>query len=195
MLNGKDDDKQAVVDLYSVASQSCLDGLVDKGLSQILEAANNMRNRKAHGGVLSEGEAQEQHKELATLLQSIRDRLGSSFYSLQLVQAGSADGLPNGSSRVSVRVLTGSNPQFKAQDMELVQHVIKGQLYLHETGRSKVLGIAPLVQMKEKEQPACYFYNRLEGGIPQLVSYHFEHRAEEVDDTGSASAFLDRLAQ
>ena len=195
MLNGKDDDKQAIADLYSVASQTCLDGLVDKGLSQILEAANNMRNRKAHGGVLSEAEAQEQHKELAALLQSIRDRLGSSFYSLQLVQAGSADGLPNGGSRVSVRVLTGSNPQFKAQDIELLQHVIKGQLYLHETGRPKVLGIAPLVQMKEKEQPACYFYNRLEGGIPQLVSYHFEHRAEEVDDTGSASAFLDRLAQ
>ncbi|MBK9061288.1 MAG: restriction endonuclease subunit S [Flavobacteriales bacterium] len=193
MLNGKDDDKQALVDLYSVVSQGCLEGLVDKGLSQILEAANNMRNRKAHGGAISEAEAEEQHKELAGLLQTVRDRLGSSFYSLQLVQAGSADGLPSGASRVSVRVLTGSNPQFKTQDLELVQHVVKGQLYLLETGRSKALGIAPLVQMKEKEQPACYFYSRLEGGIPQLVSYHFEHRAEEVDNTGIARSFLERL--
>ncbi|MBK7271298.1 MAG: restriction endonuclease subunit S [Flavobacteriales bacterium] len=140
MLNEKDEDKQAIADLYSVASQSCLEGLVDKGLSQVLESANNMRNRKADGGVISEAEAEEQHKELAALLQTVRDRLGSSFYSLQLVQAGSADGLPNGASRVSVRVLTGSNPQFKAEDIELVQHVVKGQLYLHEAGREKVLG-------------------------------------------------------
>ncbi|MBK7083196.1 MAG: hypothetical protein IPH53_00365 [Flavobacteriales bacterium] len=195
MLNEKDEDKQAIADLYSVASQSCLEGLVDKGLSQVLESANNMRNRKAHGGVISEAEAEEQHKELAALLQTVRDRLGSSFYSLQLVQAGSADGLPNGASRVSVRVLTGSNPQFKAEDIELVQHVVKGQLYLHEAGREKVLGVAPLVQMKEKEQPACYFYNRIEGGVPQLISYHFEHQAEAADETGTARAFLDRLAQ
>ena len=152
-----------------------------------------MRNRKAHGGAIREAEAEEQHTELAGLLQTVRDRLGSSFYSLQLVKEGSADGLPSGASRVSVRVLTGSNPQFKTQDLELVQHVVKGQLYLLETGRSKALGLAPLVQMKEKEQPACYFYSRLEGGIPQLVSYHFEHRAEEVDNTGMARSFLERL--
>ncbi|MBK6540529.1 MAG: restriction endonuclease subunit S [Flavobacteriales bacterium] len=194
MLNEKDEDKQAIADLYSVASQSCLEGLVDKGLSQVLESANNMRNRKAHGGVISEAEAEEQHKELAALLQTVRDRLGSSFYSLQLVQAGSADGLPNGASRVSVRVLTGSNPQFKAEDIELVQHVERTTIPARSWSK-KVLGVAPLVQMKEKEQPACYFYNRIEGGVPQLISYHFEHRAEAADETGTARAFLDRLAQ
>lgn len=193
-LNGGDEEQRAVVDRYQVANTEVLHRLVDKSLSTVLESTNNMRNRKAHGGVISEQEAKGRHEELRRQLDALRERWTSSFYQLRMIQVGQAEILPTGTMRFTTTSLTGSNPQFAHEKMELSLPAITGRLYMHQIGHDRALEIAPLIQMRQKEQAACYFYNRMEGSVPHLVSYHFEHRSDEIDDSGAAVEFLKKLA-
>lgn len=193
-LNGDEDAKNGVMERYRVANAEVLERLVDKSLSTVLEATNNMRNRKAHGGVISEQEAKGRHEELRRQLDALRDRWTTTFYQIRLIQVGQAEILPTGSMRFTTSSLTGSNPQFAHEKLELNQPAITGRLYMHQLGHDRALEVAPLIQMRQKEQAACYFYNRMEGEVPHLVSYHFEHRSDEIDDSGAAVDFLKKLS-
>jgi len=193
-INGNEEEKNAVKERYRVSDTEVLDRLVDKSLSTILEATNNMRNRKAHGGVISEQEAKGRHEELRRQLDALRERWTTVFYQMRLIQVGQAEVLPTGTMRFTSSSLTGSNPQFAHAKLDLTQPAITGRLYMHQIGHDRALEIAPLIQMRQKEQAACYFYNRMEGEVPHLVSYHFEHRSDEIDDSGAAIDFLKKLS-
>jgi len=193
MLNDKN--KQArVMEMYRLVDPRPLERLCARRLLAVLQEANAARNRwRGHGGAVGCAEARHRHEVLREYLESVRSTLGETFSSYQLVEAGESTIRSGPIYQCFVRLLVGSNPQFERGRVELRDPAITNHLYLYNDGHSRVLELAPLVQVRATPQPACYFFNRIEGSITHLVSYHFGEKADEIDKCNITKDFLEAL--
>lgn len=192
MLSGEPEDQDLAKELYVTRDSRPLDILSSKKLVSIIQEANYCRNRVAHSGFSpSEEESIKRHVALEENLESFREIVGTVFLQYQLIQPCESEILEGPIFRCRVKRVMGSNPQLEHQKLDLVTPPIKGALYLHNQGHDKILKICPLIQIKNKPQPASYFYNRIENMEVHIVSY--PDLSDKIDANDSIKKLLNNL--
>lgn len=178
--------------LYATASASPLEMFVSAEVVGALQRVNKFRNRwTGHGGAVTESEAEDRHELLVNELARLRKILGLRFNQYQLIEARECEVLDGPVFRCRIRRVMGSNPQLEHDTVDLTTPAVTGRLYLHNPGHDKALELVPLVQVCDRPQPASYFYNRIEGSKPQLISYHFATPSEMSSDNRALLDFLE----
>ena len=181
--------------MYAVASDQPLEMLASADVLGVLQRVSGFRNRwRGHGGPVTEAQAQGRHETIENDLDRLRSKLSFGFRQYQLVEANESKVLDGPIFRCSVRQIVGSNPQFEHDRIDLVTPAKTGYLYFHSPGHTRVLELLPLVQLQGKPQPASYFYNRVEGSTPQLVSYHFAEHSEVSSQSDILRDLLQELS-
>lgn len=194
MLNGSQEQKEQVQSLYAVADERPLELITSKVAVRLFQDANNCRNRwTGHGGAVNEAEAHRRLSEIEQLLAEYRAETGTSFGGIEALVTETMTKHPGPVFRCEARRAMGSHPQFERLLVELQLPPNTGQLCLHHIGHSLALDLLPMVRMREIEQPACFFYNRLQQGTAHFVSYHYGD-AEWDDTSGEIDGLIAELS-
>ena len=150
--------------------------LTDKRLFPPLEEANIHRNRISHGGVLSADESDRLLTKLESDLSTVRQVLSDFYSAAFLVSPGQMEEI-EGIYHCQAQLLKGAHSTFKQCKVRTLTTMQKGSLYLcHENQLEpvKVLPLFRILDSPKTTQQACYFYNGLQEGSVEWVSYHFE---------------------
>lgn len=183
----KDQAQQSLVfSMYATADLDPIEVLASSDLLSVMQRVNNFRNRwTGHGGAVTATEAIERLALLTQDIATFREIIGTSFLKYQLIEPDHAEILKGPVFRCRVRKVMGSNPQLEHESVDLTTPAQTGQLYLYNPGNDKALALIPIVQVRDKPQPASYFYNRLDNLGSHLVAYQFSTLSEvsESDET------------
>jgi len=194
MLNDEES-KELCLELYRTNDRRLLSALCGKPLLLVLQKANTLRNRMAHGGAISETEANDTNDALQQLILDVRREFGFLWEDYQLLLPG-----PNeydaGVFKTEVQVLQGTRQPFPWSSVDVLGPMQKGSLHFKSIDGQQTLELLPLVKVMEpraKEQNACYFYNRKASDGISFLSYHSraaENITERFQDTEKALSRL-----
>jgi hypothetical protein len=182
--------------LFKVADADLVETLVSEETEGILRHALDCRNTwSGHGGVAGIQVQRGRLRELEDLLSRVRAQLGWSFEAWTLFQPGPMI-YSRGVFELTATILTGPNPAFRRKQMQLLEALDAGRLYLLSEGNQRALELVPFVRLLAGKtgQDACYFYNRFEGSEARWVSYHFHAEPELVLPDDELTDLLSRLS-
>jgi hypothetical protein len=155
----------------------------NKLVQEVLVPANILRNRKAHGGVLSMKEAAQRHEACRKLLNIVIEEFAQKWDGYRLIlpldneyQSGLFD--------YRIKLVTGSNPPFKIARQKFEKPLERNKPHFAAPDNRQALMLLPMFHLTPPgtNQPACYFYNRQESdGMVRWISYHFDEQAERVE--------------
>jgi hypothetical protein len=166
--------------MFATASRDVLEMLFDSRLVTALQAANSIRNGKAHGGVLGPSGIREAHSQLMDLVQTCRSITGGIWERYELVQPSECR-FSGGVFNYKVRLITGTRTPFLTDDRRTVEGMEDGHLHLLDPEGDRAMRLLPFVRVMPSPKTAsnaCYFYNRNQAGSQRFVSYHFEEDSE-----------------
>jgi hypothetical protein len=183
-LASKGPDEEALVrSVFRVEGRGVPQMVTAAELFGVLSQVSRWRNDwKGHGGVVSELENARRLTMLEEQLGKLREVLAEGFGQYILVRAGVA-GYDGELHRVHVELLMGRDAVFRQTDVESIEPMISGKLYMVDADVRRPLPLLPFFSMMAPptiEENACYFFNRIESGGERWVSYHYEQRGEIV---------------
>ena len=139
-----------------------------------------------HGGIAGDQEFQRRLESLEGDLTRFRELLGGAFRGYLLFRAASAR-KKGDLFHQSGHSLIGSSQTFAEVEVETLEAMDDGALYLLDSDTRLPLPIVPFLQIRPGPKTAanaCYIYNAIEDNRQvRLVSYHFEQEAtiEELE--------------
>jgi hypothetical protein len=156
-----------------------VDRLAEKDVWAVLQEARQIRNQRAHGGVVSTAQLTGWLVMLERLLGDLEQALGAPFEDIDVVlpeEGRFRHGLYTYS---RARRLRGAHPLFEEVQVRTREPLDSD--YLAIVGRavdiSAVVHLVPLVRVKtsmSKSRNACYFFDSRRDGSVSYMSYHFE---------------------
>ena len=178
-------------------SPELLQNLVSKSMVAILNDANNRRNDwRAHGGALSDTEAERRTAVLLDHLADFRELVGFRWEEYPLVLPESFS-FSEGVYQCVVSSVTGTHYPFLRRRLDLNAALEDRQLHFVSPLSGNSCQILPLVRLagsSSEERIACYFYNRLAKGDRQrYISYHFEGQPHVETSDPAATKLLREL--
>lgn len=172
LVNGSDEDKRLCRTLYCAEDLEPIAAMSSKKLLSILEQTNTYRNRwPAHGGSVTKEEATQRLRAVENQVEELRKRFGSIFLGYELLEPLTTAKLPGPIYRYDALRVMGSNPLLERTIVELEHPVFSGYRRFPLARNSRALQLEPVFQVQDAPQPACYFFNRMEGGNPRYVAY------------------------
>jgi hypothetical protein len=171
--------------------------LLSTGIVGVLQKANAIRNKDAHGGGLGQAEARRRHDALRDLLESVRSESAGAWSRFLMLLPTSMQ-FENGIYVTSSKAIVGTRTPFDSVSVRLSHPMTTNRLHLMVHGEVMALELRPLLRIMpspQSEENACYFYNRREDGKVRFVSYHFDADADVLIDAPDTLAFLDELME
>ncbi|KDM67350.1 restriction endonuclease subunit S [Acidiphilium sp. JA12-A1] len=149
--------------------------------TEFLDVARRFRNSwKGHGGHLKVSDAERLDHELQQQVRNLYEATSSLLRSVQLVRPGMAEVTDTGL-RYKVDLLSGSDPTFKARQVELDRPVKSGALAFWGINGRTMCRALPLFRLGAPQQPqesSFYVFNRVENGGFRWICYQ-EAREQE----------------
>jgi hypothetical protein len=186
-----DDDFERASMLYRIKNRDVLNMLLSKDLVRILQAANSIRNNNAHGGVASQREDANIHRNLEELITDTRKFTGNNWKQYELVQPSDCR-FSGGMLAYKVKRIMGTRTPFETVERRTITGMEDERLHLLAPDGDRALELIPFIRVMpspKTESNACYYYNRTQGDQQRYVSYHFESESEfeaAFDDTAAA---------
>jgi hypothetical protein len=157
-----------------------MDRLADKAVWQVLDTARAIRNKRAHGGIMSRDQVAGWLGGLEALLSDAEHALASGFEDIDLARAD--EGRFRSGLYVYDRAQRLRGPSDVFEEFEVQTRVPLESEHLAFVSRERaitpVLKIVPLVRVgpaASSSRNACYFFDsHLSGDEFSYVSYHFE---------------------
>ncbi|WP_139177052.1 N-6 DNA methylase [Geodermatophilus siccatus] len=193
MLSSDDLDERArLLQIFGGPSHDSLARLLSPTVVRLLNDANAKRNEWAgHTGAAPERELRGHLDYLTARLEELRDEVGPAWRELLCVRAG--DGRRRqGQIHQKVELAMGPSTPFRQSEIRVGELMDWGDLYLATDGCAQPLRLQHLLVMRESPDNAryaCYFYNRMQGEMVRIVSYHLTDRSdvtEELEDVAAA---------
>ncbi len=193
MLDSDDSDERArVAALFAGAPEELVRALCSTEVASLLGAVIKRRNDwSGHGGSTTARVLTERNAWLVEQVEALRAIVDEAWADAPLVRAGRAS-IGDGVYTYDVELVMGLNTPFLTDSVTVGAPMNTGELYLATDGAQRALRIEPFVQLRvspETEQYTCYFYNRKDGEVARLVSYHLAGDGE-VRETSPGLAVL-----
>jgi len=169
--------------------------LISGGIIGVLQKANALRNKDAHGGGVGEVETRRRHDALRDLLESARSEFAGAWARLLMLMPSSME-FEHGIYMTASKAIIGTRTPFDSISVRSSHPMAKNRLYFMGRGDEIALELQPLLRIMPSplsEENACYFYNRRVDGKARFVSYHFDADADVLIDAPDTLAFLDEL--
>ncbi|MEG4280905.1 hypothetical protein QUA62_26065 [Microcoleus sp. MON1_C1] len=173
--------KERLLELFGRPEHDFLEMLTNKEIFNELDAINKHRNEwKGHGGAANSQEYTRRLTLLESNLAKVRQVITNNWETALLLLPDSSK-YSGGIYDYQVKELKGTRTPFK-KIMVKTRYVMEDEkLYLLHANQQTPVELVPFVRMlasPNKEQNACYFYNRQEGNKVRWVSYHFDSQPE-----------------
>jgi hypothetical protein len=195
-LEDKKHVKVAPAVLFATQQKNVLDMLGSKKVSGVLHNTMQLRNDwRGHGGAVGENEAARRVERLEQYLSDVRTVFSDNWNDYRLMRPRSME-FRNGNFTCQARVIMGDNAQFSTETLEMTEPLETDRLCFVDEKTGKSLLLLPLVRMlpaPATDEPACYFYNRMEHGLARLVSYHYETANEQTLEMQEITDTLNEL--
>ena len=185
----------AIFEAFHTENAELLEMLTSKKVSGYVNSANDIRNKRAHGGITGRQDAKNNRAILENQLANFRKDVGSIWADLPLMKAGD-NRFNNGVYRYAAELVMGRSYPFERTKVELTTPVDFSGLFLLPAASSQPIILEPLMIIAPSPQGAenaCYFYNSAKGEELRYVSYHFEGEPEIIRTDDRASAALASL--
>jgi hypothetical protein len=154
--------------------------ITPKEIVPILERANELRNRRAHGALVSDRDARELEKTLVVLLQEFRNVTLDGWSRVDLIQPESCR-VTSGRSLNTVSMLSGSHPGFLQTERQFASCLDSDYLYLSAKESQTALRLLSLFSLgapPSSSRSAFYYFNGMDSVGTRFVSYHFADQSE-----------------
>lgn len=149
-----------------------------------------------HGPIVSVTEYNNRLEILRKYVLEARKIISNNYESVSLVLPGE-NTYKDGVFHYKVKNLVGTRPPFKSDEIKTDIPMDSSKKYLIHGANSPVelLPFFDIIESPEKEQEACYFYNRnnKKTGEARFVSYHFEKEAEIFIPNGKIQSTFNLL--
>jgi hypothetical protein len=184
--------------LFKSGDNQTLDLLTSNKLVQeVLLRANTLRNRKAHGGIISMKEAAQGHEAGRKLLNTVVEEFAQKWDGYRLILPLDSK-YQSGLHDYRIKLVTGSNQPFKTSRQKFEEDLEHNELYFAARDSRRALILLPMFRLPTPpgtNQLACYFYNGRESDHKvRWISYHFDEQPEIVAPLPEPLAdFLTRL--
>ena len=192
LLNDKEEcNKKLLLSCFHTDDENLVKLLCSKDACNVLEKASQYRNVwKGHSGITSEVLYEEHVGILDGLLRDLQKYIKDLYERIRLIRPVSLE-YSNGIFSNKAEILTGSNPIFRKEKLDLIYPLDRDKLYVQIIDTGEVLELPPYFILKNSPaevKNACYFYNRLEKESSKYVSYHYDGKPEDFED--GKTAFL-----
>ena len=191
------EEKERLIDAFGTADREVLASLFSSGIVEQVQAANLIRNRKAHGGALGEEEAAKRCVQLEQVVASLRTIVGDIWSAIPLLKAGRA-GFRGGVYQYDAERIMGRSSIFEHVKTSTSRPIEEGRLFLLANDSSTPVILAPLVVVgpsPQKANNAAYFYNKIHGDDLLFISYHFAPEAEMLSADPATRDVLSSLIE
>jgi len=141
---------------------------------------------------VSDRDARERYERLKSHLATVREAFGTVWERWELIVPGVTT-VSSGVYKYEVRRLIGNRTPFEIVSLEVEHPLEDGQLHLISTSERRALQLLPLLKVMpspETASNACYFYNRREAEGLLFVSYHFDAKAQIVEEFADTADVL-----
>ena len=142
--------------------------------TEVLKGPGQYRNSwKGHGGLMKASDAVRLESELQQSLREFYEITAAIFRHLQLVRPGAAEYTDAGF-RTQIEKLSGSDPTFQRQQVELAQPAKSNALAFWMTDARTMCRALPFFRLGVPQRPqetSFYVFNRVENGGFRWVSY------------------------
>jgi hypothetical protein len=180
LLNEKSKDRNYGEELFKISDREFLDTILSTSLITVLKGTNNLRNSRAHGGIISEELAKSRLLALQDFLSQVRTLFGDIWNRYQLIlprEMVFSEGLYN----YNAYRLMGALTPFESERFDIARPLEDGHLHFIGYEESEALQLLPFIKIipsPSNEPNACYFYNRKKGEILEFKSYHHKEKPE-----------------
>jgi hypothetical protein len=191
LLNTKPNEGEDLLccQLFRTRDTSFLEAISSTELVAVLQNAVNLRNKKAHGGILGDDEAARLRTTLEGWLETVRKVYGRKWSRYHLIQPTDAMPFRGGVFELVAELIAGPRTPFERHTYTVDQALDRDHLHLIDPMSEEALPLLPLMRIMASPrgaQNACYFFNRsLNDGV-RFVSYHFEPEPEVTIAAGNA---------
>ncbi len=194
------EDRARFQNLLGDPSQAAAGRILGKPVSQLLNEVNTVRNESdAHGGTISDADAERYQEVLRGLLTQLRRAMGDGWAGLQMVRVGRSEF--DGDKYVyDVELLQGSSTPFAPDVFETQRQLRTGGLCLvsSTSGCLELPGFVRMGPEPDNSQNTCYFYSSMNGDKVRSVAYQDSSQtdSEQTDEVLSELiADLDGVTQ
>lgn len=195
LSNNSQEASARCIELFRVRNIEAVLQLLSPGIVGVLQKANALRNKDAHGGGIGEIETRRRHDSLRDLLESARAEFAGAWSRFMLLLPSTME-FEKGIYVTVSKVIIGTRTPFESISVGSAHPMAKNQLYLMGRGDEMALELGPLLRIMpspQSEENACYFYNRREDGKARFVSYHLDAESDVLIEAPDTLAFLDEL--
>jgi hypothetical protein len=184
-----DRDYKDAVRLATGPAEALISRLAEKSFWALLDRARQVRNQRAHGGIVSTDQVASWLGSLETLLGETEQALGASVDEIDLVLVDENRYHYGIYTYRKAQRLRGPNSIFDQFQLSTREPLDSQQLTLvsRDADVSPVLKLVPLVRVgpsNSTSRNACYFFESRHDDVISYVSYHFEDQPHiEIQDT------------
>lgn len=167
-------------ELFKISDREFLETILSKSLITVLKGTNNLRNSRAHGGIISEELAKNRLLALQKFLSQVRTLFGDIWNRYQLILPRKmifTEGLYN----YNTYRLMGALTPFESEKYNLARPLEDGHLHFIGNEEREALQLLPFIKVipsPSNEPNACYFFNRKKGDSLEFKSYHHKEKPE-----------------
>lgn len=193
---GDKDEAEDVFAAFQTRNREILELLFSSQIVGRMSDANSIRNRRAHGGIVSEDETKGNLVVLENLLAGLRQEVGNRWEEMPLLKAG-ANRLSSGIYHYDAELIMGRATLFERRRIEVTTPVDYGGLFLLANDSREPVILEPLIiitSSPKAAENACYFYNSARGKDLRFVSYHFRVQPEIIRADERVSSALEDIA-
>jgi hypothetical protein len=198
LLNGNDDDKQALLTALGTRDLDVLGALFSPDIVGSLQKANGIRNATTgHGGIVGRDESERRRVLLENVLAEVRATIGDIWLRFPLMKAGAARFKGGVFTYEAERIMGRSSP-FQKVSIVTSNQIEDEALFLFAEDTGLGIALAPMLLVgpsPDQAHNACYFYNRVDGDQVRFVSYHFEKVAEIHTEDPATRAVLKQISE
>ncbi|MBO1753728.1 N-6 DNA methylase [Allobranchiibius sp. CTAmp26] len=182
MLHSEDPDEGArVQQLFGGATPSTIGILTASRCVELLREAGSRRNTwSGHSGAATEAALTMQIDQMMSLLEDLRQAVGTAWTGLPLVRAGGGR-RKGGEYTQDIEMVMGTSAPFRPEVLRVGEMMDEGELYLATDGCSEPVPLTHLVVLRSSPQDqlfSCYFFNRINRSTARLVSYQMTEAGE-----------------
>ena len=196
LLNSNDAKQNEILKrLYGDGDHTLAAFVSDRAVLDQVRRVNGVRNSVAHGGNLPMSEANILHSSLSGELEDLR-QISKLFWYKNCLIMSSGNKPRKNKYENDVRILRGSNSQFRSSVLVLDQGLDVEHMYLHNEKSNSVLKLLPLFRLGPSpisNRNTCYFFNRIGRDSIRFVTYQSARQSAEDFDLDDCSEVLDMV--
>ena len=194
----KINDHKILTNLFKVNSLNFPISISQLEILNILENAQALRNRDAHGGFISneENETKYLNDKLVGMLEKFRNLTDDIWDNSSLV-IGYKCNFSRGIYTNHIKILKGSNSEFLKESLQMSMPLDEQFMYLTHSDYQEALKLEPLIQISSSPRNvknACYFYNSIYKNSAKFVSYHHSDNVIEGSEFKDTISIINSLS-